>query len=63
MVEYSGSRDLETLSKFLDNGGTLPEETEEEEKEEKEEEEEEEERKEEEVRIPYLEWYSIQFHI
>ncbi|XP_046898161.1 protein disulfide-isomerase A2 [Hypomesus transpacificus] len=51
VVEYSGSRDLETLSKFLDNGGTLPEETEEEEKEEKEEEEEEEEeeRKEEEV--------------
>ncbi|XP_077426553.1 protein disulfide-isomerase A2 [Vanacampus margaritifer] len=26
VVEFSGSRDLETLSKFLDNGGVLPEE-------------------------------------
>ncbi|XP_077381306.1 protein disulfide-isomerase-like [Festucalex cinctus] len=26
VVEYSGKRDLETLSKFLDNGGVLPEE-------------------------------------
>lgn len=27
MVEYTGNRDLETLSTFLDNGGVLPEET------------------------------------
>lgn len=27
MVDYSGNRDLETLSRFLDNGGVLPEET------------------------------------
>ncbi|KAM3865504.1 protein disulfide-isomerase A2 [Diretmus argenteus] len=26
VVDYSGNRDLETLSKFLDNGGVLPEE-------------------------------------
>lgn len=26
MINYSGKRDLDTLSKFLDNGGVLPEE-------------------------------------
>lgn len=26
MVEYKSSRDVETFSKFLENGGTLPEE-------------------------------------
>ncbi|XP_030636529.1 protein disulfide-isomerase A2 [Chanos chanos] len=31
VVDYSGNRDLETFSKFLDNGGVLPEEEEEEE--------------------------------
>lgn len=25
MVDYTGNRDLETFSKFLDNGGVLPE--------------------------------------
>lgn len=26
MIDYNGSRDLETFVKFLDNGGVLPEE-------------------------------------
>ncbi len=26
IVDYNGNRDLETFSKFLDNGGVLPEE-------------------------------------
>lgn len=26
MVEYKSARDVETFSKFLENGGTLPEE-------------------------------------
>ncbi|XP_040892268.1 protein disulfide-isomerase A2 [Toxotes jaculatrix] len=41
VVEYAGKRDLETLSKFLDNGGVLPEEGSNEEEDEDDEEDEE----------------------
>lgn len=34
MVDYTGRRDLETFSKFLDNGGVLPKEESEEEEDE-----------------------------
>lgn len=41
MVDYTGKRDLETFSKFLDNGGVLPKEESDEEEDEDDEEDEE----------------------